>query len=45
MLLGTVLRNLVSNAAKYTQPGGRILFGCRHACRVASINLDVRPYA
>jgi signal transduction histidine kinase len=31
LLLGTVLRNLVSNAVKYTQPGGRILLGCRHA--------------
>src|ERR1700739_74603 len=30
LLLGTVLRNLVSNAVKYTQPGGRILLGCRH---------------
>ena len=30
LLLGTVLRNLVSNAVKYTQPGGRILVGCRH---------------
>jgi hypothetical protein len=29
LLLGTVLRNLVSNAVKYTQPGGRILVGCR----------------
>jgi anti-sigma regulatory factor (Ser/Thr protein kinase) len=30
LLLGTVLRNLVSNAIKYTQPGGRVLVGCRH---------------
>ena len=30
LLLGTVLRNLVSNAVKYTQPGGRVLLGCRH---------------
>ncbi|MBR1159676.1 sensor histidine kinase [Bradyrhizobium elkanii] len=28
-LLGSVLRNLVSNAVKYTEPGGRILVGCR----------------
>jgi two-component system, OmpR family, phosphate regulon sensor histidine kinase PhoR len=30
LLLGAVLRNLVSNAIKYTEPGGRILLGCRH---------------
>jgi signal transduction histidine kinase len=30
LLLGTVLRNLVSNAIKYTQPGGHVLVGCRH---------------
>jgi signal transduction histidine kinase len=30
LFLGTVLRNLISNAVKYTQPGGRILLGCRH---------------
>ena len=39
LLLGTVLRNLVSNAVKYTQPGGRILLGCRHAGQ--SIRIDV----
>jgi signal transduction histidine kinase len=39
LLLGTVLRNLVSNAVKYTQPGGRILVGCRHTGR--SIRIDV----
>ena len=31
LLLGAVLRNLVNNAIKYTQPGGRILLGCRHS--------------
>jgi len=29
-LLGAVLRNLISNAIRYTEPGGRILLGCRH---------------
>jgi signal transduction histidine kinase len=39
LLLGTVLRNLVSNAIKYTQPGGRILLGCRHTGQ--SVRIDV----
>jgi two-component system, OmpR family, phosphate regulon sensor histidine kinase PhoR len=39
LLLGTVLRNLVSNAVKYTQPGGRILVGCHHADQ--RIRIDV----
>ena len=39
LLLGTVLRNLVNNAVKYTQPGGRILLGCRHTGQ--SIRIDV----
>lgn len=39
LLLGAALRNLVSNAVKYTQPGGRILIGCR---RLGSeIRIDV----
>ena len=29
VLLGAALCNLVSNAVKYTQPGGRVLVGCR----------------
>ena len=39
MLLGTILRNLVNNAVKYTQPGGRILLGCRHTGQ--TIRIDV----
>jgi two-component system phosphate regulon sensor histidine kinase PhoR len=39
LLLGAALRNLVSNAVKYTQPGGRIVLGCRrHGC---SLRIDV----
>jgi len=39
LLLGTILRNLVNNAIKYTQPGGRILLGCRNIGQ--SIRIDV----
>jgi signal transduction histidine kinase len=39
LLLDAVLRNLVRNAVKYTQPGGRILLGCRHAG--ASVRIDM----
>ena len=39
LLLGAALRNLVSNAIKYTQPGGRILVGCRHSR--SGIRIDV----
>jgi signal transduction histidine kinase len=39
LLLGAALRNLVSNAIKYTQPGGRILLGCRHSR--SKIRIDV----
>jgi signal transduction histidine kinase len=36
VLLDGILRNLVRNAVKYTEPGGRILIGCRRS------GLDVR---
>ena len=39
LLLGTVLRNLVSNAVKYTQPGGRILVGCRRSDRNMRVDI------
>ena len=31
VLLEGVLRNLARNALKYTEPGGRILIGCRRS--------------
>lgn len=35
VLLSGILRNLVTNAVKYTEPGGRILIGCRRSgCEV-----------
>jgi two-component system, OmpR family, phosphate regulon sensor histidine kinase PhoR len=39
LLLGAVLRNLVSNSIKYTEGGGRILLGCRR--RGPNIRIDV----
>jgi two-component system, OmpR family, phosphate regulon sensor histidine kinase PhoR len=39
VLLTCILRNLVSNAIRYTEPGGRILIGCRRKGR--EIRIDV----
>jgi signal transduction histidine kinase/CheY-like chemotaxis protein len=38
-MVGRVLQNLVSNAIKYTRPGGRVLVGCR--LKGARLRLDV----
>jgi two-component system, OmpR family, phosphate regulon sensor histidine kinase PhoR len=38
-ILGAVLRNLLGNAIKYTESGGRILLGCRHSRN--SLRVDV----
>jgi two-component system phosphate regulon sensor histidine kinase PhoR len=39
VLLGCILRNLLTNAIRYTEPGGRILIGCRRRGR--GIRIDV----
>jgi two-component system, OmpR family, phosphate regulon sensor histidine kinase PhoR len=39
LLFGTIITNLVSNAVKYTQPGGRVLLGCRRFGQ--SVRIDV----
>jgi len=39
VLLSCILRNLLTNAIKYTEPGGRILIGCRR--RGAEFRIDV----
>jgi two-component system, OmpR family, phosphate regulon sensor histidine kinase PhoR len=39
VLLDGILRNLVRNAVKYTEPGGRILIGCRRSGR--NVRIDV----
>ncbi|MCD7059089.1 ATP-binding response regulator [Pelagibacterium xiamenense] len=39
MLLARVIQNLVSNAIKYTKPGGRVLVGCRK--RGETVRIDV----
>jgi signal transduction histidine kinase len=38
-LVARIVQNLVSNAIKYTRPGGRVLVGCR--VRGARVRLDV----
>jgi two-component system, OmpR family, phosphate regulon sensor histidine kinase PhoR len=39
VLLGCILRNLLTNAIRYTEPGGRVLLGCRR--KGAEIRIDV----
>jgi two-component system, OmpR family, phosphate regulon sensor histidine kinase PhoR len=39
MLLACILRNLLTNAIRYTEPGGRILIGCRR--KGSEIRIDV----
>jgi two-component system phosphate regulon sensor histidine kinase PhoR len=39
LLLGSALRNLVSNAIRYTQAGGSIVLGCRR--RGSGVRIDV----
>ena len=39
VLLGCILQNLLTNATRYTEPGGRILIGCRH--KGPEIRIDV----
>jgi two-component system, OmpR family, phosphate regulon sensor histidine kinase PhoR len=39
VLLNGILRNLVSNAIKYTEPNGRILIGCRRSGK--NVRIDV----
>ena len=39
LLLGCILRNLLTNAIRYTEPGGRILIGCRR--KGDEIRIDV----
>ena len=39
VLLDGIVRNLVRNAVRYTEPGGRILIGCRN--RGAEVRIDI----
>jgi Branched-chain amino acid ATP-binding cassette transporter len=43
LLLGTILRNLVNNAIKYTQPGGRIVRLVPAGELTANVFLEQRP--
>jgi two-component system, OmpR family, phosphate regulon sensor histidine kinase PhoR len=39
VLLDCILKNLLTNAIRYTEPGGRILIGCRR--KGAEMRIDV----
>jgi two-component system phosphate regulon sensor histidine kinase PhoR len=39
MLLSCILRNLLTNAIRYTEPGGRVLIGCRRKGREMRIDV------
>jgi two-component system phosphate regulon sensor histidine kinase PhoR len=39
LLLGAVLRNLLCNAVKYTEPGGSVLVGCRRIGQAVRIDV------
>jgi signal transduction histidine kinase len=39
LLLSCILRNLLTNAIRYTEPGGRILIGCRR--KGAEVRIDI----
>jgi two-component system phosphate regulon sensor histidine kinase PhoR len=39
LLLNGILRNLISNAIKYTDPKGRVLIGCRRSGQ--NVRIDV----
>ena len=48
VLLGSILRNLVTNAVKYTEAGGRVLIGCRRSgsdvrMDVCDTGIGIRP--
>ena len=45
VLLEGILRNLVRNAVKYTEPGGRILIGCRRSEETSESTSTTRGWA